>query len=540
MADAVKNGLERNLWTLQQTVAMKEEQMGQGRQENETLKMQNTMLTDQCRSQSTALAASKEETLRLERALAAANEACEHLREENTTISLRNESLNNANTKQVVQISSLTERSAAQQAELEFQRSTLVAQQGELAQTKEERLHLFEETQAQQAQRGEQSDYIRKLEAQVTQQQRQAMSDEEVRKRLHNCVMELKGNIRVFCRVRPSLDESSSAAAPVFEFDDADILEQKVVLRQPSKRCNMSGQPQESKSYQFSFDRVFRPAASQQCVFVEIEQLVQSALDGHRVCIFAYGQTGSGKTFTMEGPDGAADARGMIPRSVEKIFAHSELLRAKGWHYASRASYLEIYNEQIFDLLAPKKGRALEVRQQRTGEVFVEGLSEHAVGSHRDVFPLLLAAAKNRSVGRTDCNARSSRSHSVFRLFLDGRNAETQQAVRGVLNLIDLAGSERLKKSNAAGLQLKETQNINRSLSCLGDVIAALSKQKQKKQHIPYRNSKLTYLLQNCFGGDCKTLMFVNLCPEKDRLDESLCSLRFAAKVNDCAVGVKK
>merc|ERR1711971_1246593 len=295
----------------------------------------------------------------------------------------------------------------------------------------------------------------------------------------------------------------------------------------------------------------------------EIEQLVQSALDGHRVCIFAYGQTGSGKTFTMEGPDvensfggindNVSKFRGMIPRSVEKIFAHSALLRAKGWHYESKASYLEIYNEQIYDLLSKnpqRQKKGLEVRQQRDGEVFVEGLSAHSVSSHRDVFPLLLSAAKNRSVGRTDCNARSSRSHSVFRLFLDGRNAETQSEVHGVLNLIDLAGSERLKKSNAAGIALRETQNINKSLSCLGDVIAALSKGKNKgkdahnnrraQPHIPYRNSKLTYLLQNCFGGDCKTLMFVNLCPEKDRIDESLCSLRFAAKVNDCAVGVKK
>jgi len=451
-----------------------------------------------------------------------------------------------------MQITELTDRNAAQQSEVDHIRATLQKLRADLAQTKQERLHLFEETQAQQGQLSEQSDYIQKLEATATQMTRQAMEDEETRKRLHNCVMELKGNIRVFCRVRPSLRHDDEAK--IFEFDDGDILEQKVVLRQPSGysgRCTMSGQPAESKTYQFSFDRVFRPSATQQCVFVEIEQLVQSALDGHRVCIFAYGQTGSGKTFTMEGPgDGgnAEELRGMIPRSVEKIFAHASLLRAKGWQYASRASYLEIYNEQIYDLLSAGKGRgrALEVRQPRGGQTFVEGLSEHSVHRHRDVFPLLRAAAKNRSVGRTDCNERSSRSHSVFRLFLDGRNAETQQSVHGVLNLIDLAGSERLKKSNAAGQALRETQNINKSLSCLGDVIAALSamgkakNNKKQKAHIPYRNSKLTFLLQNCFGGDCKTLMFVNLCPEMERIDESLCSLRFAAKVNDCAVGVKK
>ena len=351
---------------------------------------------------------------------------------------------------------------------------------------------------------------------------------------------------------------------------------------------------------------------SQTAIFEEISQLVQSALDGYKVCIFAYGQTGSGKTYTMEGPttNSNDNRRGMIPRAVEQIFSHAQNLKSKGWRYECKATFLEIYNEKIRDLLAGHQSHShnnyngnhhdsmsfglnnntnnnnngnnnhslfndimmsnendsvmgntgnnnnsnnsnnnladdnsvkyLELQQRnRKNKAYVEvaGLSEHFVTCAADVYPLLKRASKNRSVGKTDCNERSSRSHSIFQLYLAGYNECTQRKTFGVLNLIDLAGSERLKKSNATGQQLKETQAINRSLSCLGDVIAALSKQ---SKHIPYRNSKLTHLLMNYFGGDSKTLMFVNLCPEWERFDESLCSLRFAAKVNDCQIGVAR
>jgi kinesin family protein C1 len=146
-------------------------------------------------------------------------------------------------------------------------------------------------------------------------------------------------------------------------------------------------------------------------------------------------------------------------------------------------------------------------------------------------------ASAARCVARTDSNARSSRSHCVFTLHLHGHNAQTGQTSQGILNLIDLAGSERLAKSGATGERLKETQSINKSLSSLGDVVMALA---NKEPHIPFRNSKLTYLLQPCLGGDSKTLMFVNVAPCKESAHESLCSLRFAAKVNSCASGKPK
>ena len=154
-----------------------------------------------------------------------------------------------------------------------------------------------------------------------------------------------------------------------------------------------------------------------------------------------------------------------------------------------------------------------------------------------DVHKLLQVAAKNRSTAATKMNERSSRSHSVFTLKITGINQDTNQKSHGVLNLIDLAGSERLNASGVTGDRLKETQNINKSLSSLGDVISALG---SKKGHVPFRNSKLTYLLQNCLGGDGKTLMFVNVAPEATSVQESICSLRFASKVNAVEIGTAK
>ncbi|ETO20199.1 hypothetical protein RFI_17018 [Reticulomyxa filosa] len=252
----------------------------------------------------------------------------------------------------------------------------------------------------------------------------------------------------------------------------------------------------------------------------------------------------------MEGPslNSKDENRGMIPRAVEQIFAHAENLVSKGWKYQFLASFLEIYNEKVHlskflssfkkkkkirDLLAPKDDAYLELALKKDGknknEVEVADLTQCTVQCAQDVYPLLLRASKNRTTGKTDCNDRSSRSHSVFQLFLTGINPITQQQTFGVLNLIDLAGSERLKNhmlnvcahvfvetTTKKGQQLIETQNINSSLSCLGDVISALS---NNHKHIPYRNSKLTHLLMNYFGGQSKTLMFVNLCPESDKID---------------------
>ncbi|NXK15598.1 CTK2 protein, partial [Herpetotheres cachinnans] len=232
----------------------------------------------------------------------------------------------------------------------------------------------------------------------------------------------------------------------------------------------------------------------------------QSALDGYHVCIFAYGQTGSGKTYTMEGPDALdPETRGMIPRAVRQVFQGAQELAEKGWEYGFTASFLEIYNESLRDLLAgrPERGAELEIRRVSSAseELHVPNLRCVPVTSEEEVLGLLQTAAANRSVARTALNDRSSRSHCVFQLHIRGSNPARDLHCASVLSLVDLAGSERLDKSLSRGERLRETQAINTSLSTLGLVIMALS---NKESHIPYRNSKLTYLLQNSLGGSAK------------------------------------
>ncbi|CAM6126329.1 unnamed protein product [Calypogeia fissa] len=365
---------------------------------------------------------------------------------------------------------------------------------------------------------------------------------DELRRKLHNTILELKGNVRVFCRVRPLLpdDDHAGAAEPIIQYPTStEFAGRGIELVQ-----------NQGQKHTFSFDKVFGPEVTQEDVFVEISQLVQSALDGYKVCIFAYGQTGSGKTHTMLGSQDLREERGVIPRSLEQIFKTSQAMSSQGWSFRMQASMLEIYNETIRDLLArPSKedtarsenggtpAKQYIVKHDLTGNTTVSDLTLVDVSNWKEVSSLLQRASQSRSVGKTAMNEQSSRSHCVFTLRLSGTNESTEQQVHGVLNLIDLAGSERLSRSCSTGDRLKETQAINKSLSSLGDVILAIG---NKEQHIPYRNSKLTYLLQPCLGGDSKTLMFVNISPDSKSLNESLCSLRFAAKVNACEIGVPR
>lgn len=253
----------------------------------------------------------------------------------------------------------------------------------------------------------------------------------------------------------------------------------------------------------------------------------------------------------MMGRPEAPEQKGLIPRSLEQIFKTSQALSAQGWKYKMQVSMLEIYNESIRDLLTTNRtiaiesvrgdsnttGRQYAITHDVNGNTHVSDLTIIDVCSIGQISSLLQQAAQSRSVGKTHMNEQSSRSHFVFTLRISGVNESTEQQVQGVLNLIDLAGSERLSKSGATGERLKETQAINKSLSALSDVIFALAK---KEDHVPFRNSKLTYLLQPCLGGDSKTLMFVNISPDPTSTGESLCSLRFAARVNACEIGIPR
>lgn len=352
--------------------------------------------------------------------------------------------------------------------------------------------------------------------------QHKLIKEETERRVLFNKYQELKGNIRVMCRVRPPLGNGEGEEAKMSFPDDKTSSE--IVLAGPEEKSSL-GQITR-KNYPFEFDRVFVPGTQNQEIFGEISQLVQSALDGYNVCIFCYGQTGSGKTHTMSSSDG------MIPRATHMIYDTITKLKEKSWEYTMEGSFVEVYNEELNDLLTPNDraaARKLEIRHDEVRkQTSITNCKTVRLDSPSSVEMMLEEAQNNRSVAATKANERSSRSHSIFILKLIGENAATGERCEGTLNLVDLAGSERLKHSQAEGDRMKETQNINKSLSCLGDVIEALGR---GSGHIPYRNSKLTHLLQYSLGGNSKTLMFVMVSPLETHLKETLTSLRFATKV---------
>ncbi|KII72315.1 Carboxy-terminal kinesin 2 [Thelohanellus kitauei] len=373
-----------------------------------------------------------------------------------------------------------------------------------------------------------------------------ARSDVE-RRLMHHKIMELRGTIRVCCRVRPVLPHEDNGNSYFIEYKTSDF---SVVVSSAKDRETVTGSKVESKKYEFTFDAIFGADSSQKTVFEEIEPLIQSALDGYSVCIFAYGQTGSGKTYTMEGIPNDPERTGMIERAVEKIFNSMGPMSEKGWKYEVESSFLEIYNETIHDLLVKDSKNCLEkldikqkaptkTEKNKKGvsnniEIYIPNLTTVKVSSSYQVKNLLDVANRNRSVASTKCNEFSSRSHSVFTLKLLGSNEFLNEKTEAFVNLVDLAGSERLDQSGAEGERLKETQFINKSLSALKSVISSLC---NKDSHVPYRDSKLTHLLRPSLGGNCKTLMFVNISPMEECFKESLNSLRFATNVNECYIG---
>ncbi|ODN74458.1 hypothetical protein L202_06845 [Cryptococcus amylolentus CBS 6039] len=368
---------------------------------------------------------------------------------------------------------------------------------------------------------------------------------ETIRRKLHNQVQELKGNIRVFARVRPVLGhelQNPEGIADIAYGDERTAQEtgqSQIVVT--SKSESATGKNREQIN-QFTFDKVFSPKAGQQDVFEEISMLAQSVLDGYNVCIFAYGQTGSGKSWTMEGGQSEEEA-GMIPRAIDMIFKTSDYLKDRGWKYQMEGQYLEVYNEVINDLLGSGQfdTKKHEIKLDKDGKISVTDAVSVPLSNPLQVHNLLARARGRRAVAATLMNERSSRSHSVFTLKVKGVNPLTDEKCEAMLNLVDLAGSERLEKSGAGENKdrLKETININKSLSALADVIGALG-QGQQGGHVPYRNSTLTRLLQTSLSGSSKTLMMCNLSPLATHLGESLCSLRFATKVNTTQVGQAK
>lgn len=398
------------------------------------------------------------------------------------------------------------------------------------------------------------------------------IKEESLRRKLHNQVQDMKGNLRVYCRVRPLLaseeaslesqNPSGHSALIDLEFPDSDADGQQLCLK--THKLSATNRPI-TDTHSFEFDKVFGPKDTTGTVFKDVSELIQSAVDGYNVCIFAYGQTGSGKTYTMTQP-----GEGIVDQSIEQLFQARDKMRALGWDYEMTGQVLEIYNEKLYDLLARHSGalsQKLSIKHcHDTRTTTVQGLSEVPLASPQQTAGLLAHASKTRSTAATDRNEHSSRSHSIFVIRLCGvhvGNKElnipaTRERRQGVLNLVDLAGSERLSISKAQEERVKETQAINKSLSSLVDVISAMANNYngpagsrgsfpnrpntpvkeigpgagQSPFFVPFRNSKLTHLLQYSLSGNAKTLMLVNVSPFKEHEQETLRSLRFASMAN--------
>ncbi|KAA3456499.1 Kinesin-4-like protein [Gossypium australe] len=326
-------------------------------------------------------------------------------------------------------------------------------------------------------------------------------------RRLYNEVQDLKGNIRVYCRIRPFLPGQSKKQTAIEYVGENGEL----VVSNPSKLGKDTHRL-------FKFNKVFSPAATQEEVFLDTQPLIRSVLDGYNVCIFAYGQTGSGKTYTMSGPNlSSKEDWGVNYRALNDLFQISQS-RKSSIIYEVGVQMVEIYNEQVRDLL-------------------VIDTSMHSVKSTTDVLELMNIGLMNRAVGATALNERSSRSHSILTVHVRGTDIKTNAVLRGSLHLVDLAGSERVDRSEATGDRLREAQHINKSLSALGDVIFALA---QKNSHVPYRNSKLTQVLQSSLGGQAKTLMFVQLNPDVESYAETISTLKFAERVSGVELGAAR
>ena len=294
----------------------------------------------------------------------------------------------------------------------------------------------------------------------------------------------------------------------------------------------------------FEFDCVFQPGCTQAQVFEQAKPMVQNAVDGFNVCLFAYGQTGSGKTFTMMGPGGSwgsemenndnleADVDntmfGVAPRAVIELFEIQKRLKGK-IEVKIRYSMLELYRDHLEDLLLGNNARTkLTIKKDPRGIVYVQNLTTEEVTCSDDVEKLMRRGHRQRHTAATLMNSESSRSHLLMTFNIDCVNLNTKISTVGKLTLVDLAGSERVGKSGTSGVSQAEGTAINKSLTALGDVIAALT---TGSKHIPYRNHPLTMLMSDSLGGNAKTLMFVNISPLVDNVDESLSSLQYASRV---------
>lgn len=352
-------------------------------------------------------------------------------------------------------------------------------------------------------------------------------------------VVEEASSIKVVVRVRPRNEKEQKSGVTVCSHEPGTRDPDTLVLHSTGT----------SEKHMFSFDTILSEEKGQKDVFeASGSNVVENCLRGFNGCLLAYGQTGSGKTYSMMGDcnqpamhGGDVSNRGIIQRSFEQLFEKlkdkQSQCKATGgkMEYSISCSFIEIYNEALSDLTNMGSG-SLVIRDDPMRGIFVEGVEWHPVYSMKDIERVLFLGMSNRRVEETLANDRSSRSHSVFTATITQKMVDAGDSMatilRSQLHLVDLAGSERQKSSGAAGERLKEASNINKSLSALGHVIMSLVDVQQGKQrHVPYRDSKLTFLLQDALGGSAKTVLLATISPASLNAFETLSTLRFADNV---------
>jgi len=355
---------------------------------------------------------------------------------------------------------------------------------------------------------------VKQCQEQVDLTRETYVEEREKRIRYHNILEDMKGKIRVYCRIRP-LSGSEKKRKDSISATPSDKYTISVVKD--------TGRDREKT---FSYDEVYGPSSTQQQVYANTSHLIQSAYDGYNVCIFAYGQTGTGKTYTMYGSD---ENPGVAPRAIQSLYKLVEKGRQTGKVEVS-CYMVELYKAKLQDLLCDEKNRGknkLKVTKDRRGIVEVRGAEIKLAPKEKDLFAIMQQGNENRKVSSTLMNAGSSRSHLILSVLIK-KQGKKGKATFGKLSLVDLAGCERASKTGATAEQMKEAQSINQSLSALGNVIAALS---SGSKHVPYRSHVLTNLMSDSLGGNAKTLMFVNVSPSGYNTDETINALNYATRV---------
>ena len=321
-------------------------------------------------------------------------------------------------------------------------------------------------------------------------------------------------NVNVICRFRP-----------MNEMEITNGNEQVCVFTSPTSLQFYS--TRERNNYKFNFDRIFQPSSTQEEIYsYGVKGIIDSVLNGYNGTVLAYGQTGSGKTYTMQGEIGNEKTKGIIPRMIKHVFDYIHEQNSSS-EFMLKVSMIEIYQEKIRDLLDISRVN-LPIRQDSIKGIYVDGCSERYVGCPRDVLNALELGANNRVQAATNMNEHSSRSHSIFILTINQTNKKEGFSKIGKLYLVDLAGSEKISKSGATGFTLKEAEKINLSLTTLGRVIYNLTD--GKSQHVPYRESKLTRVLQESLGGNSKTCLIITCSPSIYNESETLSTLRFGER----------